>query len=73
MASAEGYVMVRHPRCMPFVMGMKEWELVHWKARKGYQAVDENGEHGGHNECVWFSPHCLSPQGNLFYGASDAL
>ena len=49
------------------------WELVHWKARKGYQAVDENGEHGGHNECVWFSPHCLSPQGNLFYGASDAL
>jgi DNA adenine methylase len=35
------------------------WECVHWRARKGYQKVDENGEHSGHNETIWFSPACL--------------
>ena len=35
------------------------WECVHWKARKGYQSVDEDGHHGGENECVWFNRSCL--------------
>ena len=35
------------------------WEEVYWKARKGYQKVDADGRHGGMNERIWFSPHCL--------------
>lgn len=25
MAAAEGYVMVRRPRCIPFIVGINEW------------------------------------------------
>lgn len=33
MATAEGYVMVRRPGCMPFVMAAKDWEkLPIWSA-----------------------------------------
>jgi hypothetical protein len=41
------------------------WDLVHWKARKGYQSVDEDGGHSGENECVWFNRSCLR-QNTLF-------
>lgn len=26
MAKAEGYVMVRRPGCLPFILSVKEWE-----------------------------------------------
>jgi hypothetical protein len=35
------------------------WSCVPWRARKGYQRADASGLHSGHNERVWFSPHCL--------------
>ena len=41
------------------------WDCVHWKARKGYQKVDADGNHGGENECVWFNRSCLR-QNTLF-------
>lgn len=41
------------------------WECVHWKPRKGYQASEEAVQDRG-RERLWFSPHCLRPQGNLF-------
>lgn len=34
---------------------------VPWRARKGYQKV-EDGHHSGHDEVIWFSPHCLAPE-----------
>ena len=45
------------------------WECVPWKARKGYQSVDEDGYHSGNNERVWFNRSCLR-QPSLF-GESD--
>jgi DNA adenine methylase len=39
------------------------WECIEWKARNGSNR---------HRERVWFSPHCLHPQGNLFYREIDA-
>lgn len=37
------------------------WTREAWKARKGYQAVGQDGSHNGHREVVYFSPHCLKP------------
>ena len=28
MARAEGYVMVRHPHCIPYVMTLKNWNAL---------------------------------------------
>lgn len=36
------------------------WERVAWKQRKGYQKV-RDGTHSGHDERIWFSPHCIRP------------
>lgn len=36
------------------------WDKETWKARKGYQTVDEDGKSGSEQERIWFSPHCLS-------------
>lgn len=44
------------------------WTVTHWKARKGYQKAAADGTHSGHDERIWFSPHCLTQQG-LFDGA----
>jgi hypothetical protein len=37
------------------------WTTVPWKARKGYQSLNEDGGHNGHREVVMFSPACLRP------------
>ncbi len=44
----------------------ESWECVRWKPRKGYQTRDEAIEDRG-RERLWFSPHCLRPQDNLFH------
>ena len=31
-----------------------------WKARKGYAATEAAVENSS-RECIWFSPHCLTP------------
>jgi DNA adenine methylase len=50
------------------------WTCVPWKARKGYQTLNEDGGHNGHREAVWFSPACLRPDLDkrvaLFAGAA---
>ena len=48
------------------------WECIAWKARGGYGSQGENAarENSG-RERIWFSPHCLQPQGNLFHRMTD--
>jgi hypothetical protein len=41
------------------------WEMVSWKARKGYQSTESACEDRG-RERIWFSPHCLKSQPSLF-------
>lgn len=41
------------------------WTCVPWKAHKGYQKVKADGTHSGHNERIWFSPHCLTASAEL--------
>ncbi len=41
------------------------WECVAWKATGGYASAAGNHENA-HRERIWFSPHCLRPQGKLF-------
>ena len=38
------------------------WTREEWRARRGYQSIDEDGTHTGHQERIWFSPHCLTPE-----------
>lgn len=42
------------------------WTRETWKAPKGYQRDTGNSR----RESIWFSPHCLKPDGGLF-GVSD--
>ncbi len=46
------------------------WSVVAWKANGGFanqkKAVTQ-GKANAHRERIWFSPHCLRPQGNLFH------
>jgi len=45
---------------------LDSWDCVAWKSRKGYQKVEEDGGHSGHQERIWFSPNCLNArQGRL--------
>lgn len=41
------------------------WECVSWKARKGYQSKD-SALADRRRERIWFSPHCVNPQEELF-------
>jgi DNA adenine methylase len=43
----------------------ENWQCVSWKARKGYQTT-ESGIADRARERIWFSPHCLNPQEELF-------
>ena len=46
------------------------WEEIAWKARGGYGsqgAEDGAGRLNAKKETIWFSPHCLRPQENLFH------
>jgi hypothetical protein len=48
-----------------------DWLEIAWKANGGYgnQAKAETtGRLNSHRERIWFSPHCLNPQGSLFGG-----
>lgn len=41
-----------------------DWECVAWKANGGYG--NRTGNQNAHLERIWFSPHCLKPQPELF-------
>jgi len=46
------------------------WQEVAWKANGGYanqQKKVTQGKANAYRERIWFSPHCLRPQGNLFH------
>ena len=48
-----------------------DWEVFEWKARGGYGSQgDGDGWANAARERIWFSPHCLKPDGgpNLFTG-----
>jgi hypothetical protein len=43
------------------------WECIAWKARGGYGSQGNGaGRENSGRERIWFSPHCLRPQYNLF-------
>ncbi len=45
-----------------------DWEEIAWKAAGGYGSQgDGAGRANSARETIWFSPHCLRPQGNLFH------
>jgi hypothetical protein len=47
----------------------ESWECVAWKAVGGYGNMGEGrGKENRRRERVWFSPHCLKPQGDLLAG-----
>lgn len=41
------------------------WDCVAWKAAGGYGNQREDNDNAG-RERIWFSPHCLQPQAELF-------
>jgi DNA adenine methylase len=42
----------------------ESWSCVPWKARGGYGSQkNANGNENRHRERIWFSPHCLTPEG----------
>ena len=46
---------------------MPGWREIAWKARGGYGSQGEGvGRDNAKRETIWFSPHCLEPQGLLF-------
>jgi DNA adenine methylase len=50
------------------------WSVIAWKARGGYgsQGNGTAGRENAKRERVWFSPHCLRPEDDLFAGANHA-
>jgi len=45
----------------------KDWLCEAWNAGEGFGAQAKNGRTGnGKRERLWFSPHCLKPDGELF-------
>ena len=47
------------------------WQEVAWKARGGYGSQgDGRGRENATRERIWFSPHCLTMQADLFGGAA---
>ena len=45
------------------------WDVEHWKARGGYGSQgsgETDGRDNAKRERIWFSPHCLRPEGSLF-------
>lgn len=48
------------------------WEAINWKASGGYGSQGKgSGRENCKREMIWFSPHCLRPQENLFHRMSD--
>ncbi len=59
-----------HPRMRIALCGLEgeyempeSWAKVEWKARGGYGNRGDSDAPTAHIERVWFSPHCLKPQG----------
>jgi hypothetical protein len=51
----------------------RSWVEIAWKARGGYGSQGNGaGRDNAKRETIWFSPHCLQPQGSLFHRMSDA-
>ncbi len=51
-----------------------DWEEIAWKTPGGYGsqgAADGDGRQNSKKETIWFSPHCLQPQGNLFHRLTE--
>ena len=47
--------------------GLPGWDCIAWKARGGYGGQRVDGENTNRKrERIWFSPHCLRPQDDLF-------
>lgn len=44
----------------------ESWECVPWKAGGGYANQNTRGSGNSHKERIWFSPHCVKPQPELF-------
>lgn len=44
----------------------EDWTVVAWKTNGGYSNQSDNGNENGSKERIWFSPHCLQPQPELF-------
>ncbi len=44
----------------------RDWESVAWKAGGGYG--NQSGNENNKRERIWFSPACLRPEGDLFFG-----
>jgi hypothetical protein len=45
------------------------WSVLEWKARGGYGSQSDDDTQGKLNckrERIWFSPHCIAPQRELF-------
>lgn len=41
-----------------------EWDMFEWKATGGYG--NQSGNENAHRERLWFSPHCIKPEPELF-------
>ncbi len=50
------------------------WHEISWKANGGFgkQGAETQGRKNAHRERIWFSPHCVRPQGNLFHCNEEA-
>ena len=47
-----------------------DWTEISWKANGGFanqKKLDTQGRQNAARERIWFSPHCLRPQQNLFF------
>lgn len=45
------------------------WDCYEWKTKGGYGSQGNGqGRINAGRECIWFSPHCLKPDGGLFAG-----
>ncbi|HKT87776.1 MAG TPA: hypothetical protein VJQ59_05040, partial [Candidatus Sulfotelmatobacter sp.] len=48
------------------------WDCLAWKARGGYGSQGNgSGRENAARERIWFSPHCMHPQSNLFANDAD--
>jgi hypothetical protein len=42
------------------------WECVKWKANGGYASTGGTAEENSHKERIWFSPHCIGANQEVF-------
>ncbi len=44
----------------------KSWKIFSWKTEGGFGKTSKKGIKNSERERIWFSPHCLEPQPELF-------